>query len=62
MGAKARAALHGRNHATTEDIAAVAHPVLRHRIIPNFSAEAEGLTSDTIVDRLVAATPRLQEA
>lgn len=61
IGAKARAALNGRNHATTEDVAAIAHPVLRHRIIPNFSAESEGLTSDTIVDRLIEATPRLKE-
>ena len=49
LGAKARAALYGRNYATTEDVAAVALPVLRHRIVTNFNAEAEGMTTDKIV-------------
>src|SRR5262249_54963690 len=53
LGGKARAVLHGRHHVATEDIAAVAHPVLRHRIITNFNAEAEGVTPDKIVDRLL---------
>jgi len=53
LGGKARALLHGRHHVTTEDIAAVAHPVLRHRLITNFNAEAEGINADTIVDRLL---------
>ena len=53
LGAKARAALHGRNYAMTEDVAAVAAPVLRHRIITNFNAEAEGMTTDSIVKRLL---------
>ena len=53
LGGKARAVLHGRHHVSTEDIAAVAHPVLRHRIITNFNAEAEGITTDKIVDRLL---------
>ena len=44
LGAKARAALYGRNYATTEDVAAVALPVLRHRILTNFNAEADGVT------------------
>ena len=57
LGAKARAALEGRHHASTQDIRAVAHPVLRHRVIPNFSVEAEGYTTDKIVDDLLAATP-----
>ena len=55
LGAKARALLHGRFHATTEDIAAIAKPVLRHRMVLNFAAESEGLTTDTIVDRLLEA-------
>jgi len=58
LGAKARAALHGRNVATTEDIVAVAAPVLRHRILTNFNAEAEGMSSDKIVDKLLAHIPR----
>ncbi|MBL8899845.1 MAG: MoxR family ATPase [Planctomycetes bacterium] len=53
LGAKARAALQGRAHVEPADIAAVAHPVLRHRIVTNFHAEAEGITSDVIVDRLL---------
>src|SRR5262249_19623842 len=54
LGAKAHAAIHGRNHVAIEDVKAVAHPVLRHRIVTNFSASAEGMTSDKIIDRLVA--------
>ena len=53
LGGKARALLHGRHHVSTEDIAKVAHPVLRHRLITNFNAEAEGITTDKIVDRLL---------
>jgi MoxR-like ATPase len=45
--------LHGRYHVTTEDIAALAKPVLRHRLICNFAAQAGGLNTDIIVDRLV---------
>ncbi len=58
LGAKARAALYGRAYATTEDVAAVAKPVLRHRVLTNFNAEAEGMSSDRIVDRLLEKTPR----
>jgi MoxR-like ATPase len=58
LGAKARAALYGRNYASTEDVAAVALPVLRHRIVTNFNAEAEGISPDKIVQRLVERTPR----
>jgi len=58
LGAKARAILNGRTFVSGEDIRAVAHPVLRHRIICNFSAEAEGITSDTIVDKLIESIPR----
>jgi len=53
LGGKARALLNGRFHVSTEDIRAVAHPVLRHRLITNYSAEAEGITSDRIIDRLL---------
>ena len=51
--AKAHAALRGRSHVASEDIAAVAHPVLRHRIVTNFTAQAEGMTSDMVIDRLL---------
>ena len=53
MAGKARALLHKRCHVTTADIFAVAPPVLRHRIIPTFNAEAAGLDTDDIVDVLV---------
>lgn len=53
LGGKARALMHGRFHVTTEDIAALAKPVLRHRIICNFAAQAAGLNTDAVIDRLV---------
>lgn len=53
MAAKARALLHKRVHATTEDIRHVALPILRHRIIPTFNAEAAGVDTDTIITQLV---------
>jgi len=57
IGAKAHAVLQGRYYVTIQDIKAVAHPVLRHRIITNFSAEAEGVTTDKIVDKLLEVIP-----
>jgi MoxR-like ATPase len=57
LGAKARSILHGRNYVAAEDVRAVAHPVLRHRILTNFSAEADGVTSDDIITRLLDETP-----
>lgn len=57
LGAKARAVLHGRPFASTEDVQAVAPPVLRHRILLNYNAEADGVNPDEIVRRLIAATP-----
>jgi len=53
LGAKARAILHGRYHVAYEDIKAVAAPVLRHRILTNFNAEADGITSLDIINRLL---------
>ncbi len=53
LGGKARAMLQGRFHVTTEDIKAVAHPVLRHRVITNFNAESAGISSDQVIDRLL---------
>jgi MoxR-like ATPase len=57
IGAKANAVLHGRFYVTVDDIKSVAHPVLRHRVIANFSAEAEGVTTDKIVDKLLEVIP-----
>jgi MoxR-like ATPase len=58
LAAKARAVLHGRYYVSCEDIRAVAPPVLRHRIITNFNAEAEGIKPDEIVRRLSDIIPR----
>src|SRR5688500_6191230 len=53
LGGKARALTHGRYHVTYEDIRALAHPVLRHRVLTNFHAQSEGMTSETLIDRLL---------
>jgi MoxR-like ATPase len=50
--------LHGRYYVSSEDIRSVAAPVLRHRIITNFNAEAEGIKPDDIVRRLADMIPR----
>jgi len=57
LGAKARALTSGRYHVSFDDIRALAHPVLRHRVLTNFRAESEGITSDAIVDDLLSAVP-----
>ena len=57
MGGKVRAVLNGRYHVSTDDIQAVAKPVLRHRIITNFNADAEGYTVDKLVDKLLEIIP-----
>jgi MoxR-like ATPase len=58
LAAKARAVLHGRYYVACEDVRAVAPAVLRHRIITNFNAEAEGIKPDEIVRRLADIIPR----
>jgi MoxR-like ATPase len=58
LAAKARAVLHGRYYVSCEDVRAVAPPVLRHRIITNFNAEAEGIKPDDIVRKLIDLIPR----
>ena len=58
MGGKVRAVLRGRFHVTVEDIEALAMPVLRHRIVPTFNAEAEGIKVDDIICRVLKETPR----
>ena len=61
LAAKARAVLHGRYYVSCEDIRSVAAPVLRHRIMTNFNAEADGVKPDDIVRRLIDAIPREAE-
>ena len=57
VGAKAKALLSERHHVSIEDVQAVARPVLRHRILTNFHAEARGITADQIIDQLIEVTP-----
>ncbi len=57
LGGKANAVLSGRTHVTYDDIRKIAHPVLRHRILTNFAAEAEGVTSDHVISRLLEEIP-----
>ena len=61
LAAKAHAMLEGQVHVGTENVKAMAGPVLRHRIIPNFSATSEGLTSDDIIDRIVEEVPQKEK-
>jgi MoxR-like ATPase len=56
LGAKARAILDGRPVASVDDVKALARPVLQHRLIPNFHAEAEGIRPTYIIERLLEAT------
>jgi MoxR-like ATPase len=57
LGSKARALTSGRYHVSFDDIQALAHPVLRHRVLTNFRAESEGITTDAIIDDLLSAVP-----
>jgi len=57
LGAKARALPEGRYHLAFDDIRALSHPVLRHRVLTNFHAQSEGITSDTLIDRLLESVP-----
>ena len=56
LAGKARAVINGRSHVDVEDIRAIAHPVLRHRLITNFNAEADGLEIDDLITRLLDET------
>jgi MoxR-like ATPase len=58
LAAKARALLRGRMHVVTEDIEAIAPAVLRHRLVPNFNAEAEGISAEQIIGKILALVPR----
>lgn len=57
LAARVRAVLHGRMHVGIEDVRSVAGPVLRHRIVTNFNAEAEGMTSDGVIQRVLKTVP-----
>ncbi|HTE04593.1 MAG TPA: MoxR family ATPase [Planctomycetota bacterium] len=57
LAAKARAVMKGRAHVSVEDIQRAARPVLRHRIVTNYSAQAEGIRPDDIIDRLIESVP-----
>lgn len=57
LAAKARAAVDGADHVTLDHVRAVARPVLRHRMLLNFNAEADGVTPDTVIEDLVASVP-----
>jgi MoxR-like ATPase len=57
LGAKARALMRGRYHVSVKDIQALAKPILRHRVMTNFYAESERISSDTIIERLLEAVP-----
>ncbi len=58
LGAKARALLNGRSHVTKEDIIALAGPVLRHRVLVNYRAEAEGVSVGKVIERVLAEVAR----
>ncbi len=58
LAAKARAMLHGQFYVSCDDVASVAPPIFRHRIIPNFSAQSEGVTSDDITRKILEAVPK----
>ena len=61
VGAKARALMDHRSHVTVEDIQALAKPVLRHRIVVNFAAQSDGVSSDDIIDSLLESTPTQED-
>jgi MoxR-like ATPase len=61
LGGKARALLHGHTHVSTDDIQALAKPVLRHRLVVNFAAESEGETPDHVIEQLLAITPTKED-
>jgi MoxR-like ATPase len=62
LAAKARAVLRGNFHVSTEDVAAVAPPILRHRLIPSFAAQSEGVTADDILQKILETVSQTQPA
>lgn len=61
LGGKASALLQGRFHVQVEDIQRIARSVLRHRMVVNFAAESDGVTSDDVIDRIIQATPTSED-
>jgi MoxR-like ATPase len=61
LAGKVRALAHGRFNVSFEDIQAIAHAALRHRLIPNFEAEAEGITTDHVIDQVIKEVPKTVE-
>ena len=57
LGSKARALLQGRSHVTFDDVRALALPVLRHRVLLNFQAQSEKVTTDQLITKLLTAVP-----
>ena len=57
LAGKARAALRGRSHVSTDDVKAVCLPILRHRVIPSFAARSEGMNSDSLIEKLLEEIP-----
>jgi MoxR-like ATPase len=57
LGAKVRAVMNGRPIPSIDDVRAIAHPVLRHRIVTNFNADADGVSTDNLIDRLLESVP-----
>jgi len=62
LAAKAHAILHGSYHVSADDVAAVTGPILRHRLIPNFAAQSEGVSVEDVIVRLLKAIPKNQAA
>ncbi|MEM9587640.1 MAG: MoxR family ATPase [Planctomycetota bacterium] len=61
LGGKARALLEGRFHVQVEDVQALARPILRHRMVVNFAAESEGVSSDDVIGQIIDATPTTED-
>jgi MoxR-like ATPase len=61
MGAKARSLMQGRPNVSLDDIQALAAPVLRHRLLVNYTAESEGITPDNVVSRLIESLPARED-
>ena len=58
LAAKAKAILNGQVHVSVDDVASVAMPIFRHRLIPNFAAQSEGVTADEITRKIIEAIPK----
>ena len=62
LGGKARALFRGRAHVSADDVRALAHPTMRHRVLLNYRAEAEGMTVEAVIDRLLESVKGPTEA